>query len=71
MSLGLILSRKDHAIHHRNPFDKYYCITNGWLNPVLANIGFWRSLEAVVTYTTGAVAREDDMLWSGITAKLD
>lgn len=29
------------------------------------------SLEAVITYLTGAVAREDDMLWTGITAKQD
>ncbi len=35
---GLILSRKNHGVHHRPPFDKYYCITNGWLNPVLAYI---------------------------------
>jgi hypothetical protein len=35
---GLILSRKNHGVHHRPPFDKYYCITTGWLNPVLAYI---------------------------------
>jgi len=68
-SLGLILSKKDHAVHHRNPFDKYYCITHGWLNPVLASINFWKRLEGVVSYVTGAVAREDDMLWNGIQAK--
>jgi len=71
MSCGLILSKKDHAVHHRNPFDKYYCITNGWLNPWLANIEFWKRLEAVITYVTGAIPREDDMLWVGITAKTE
>jgi len=71
MDFGIILSKKDHSIHHRNPFDKYYCITNGWLNPVLANINFWKRLEGVVTYVTGAVAREDDMLWIGTTAKIE
>jgi len=71
MDMGIILSKKDHAVHHRNPFDKYYCITNGWLNPILANINFWKSLEAVITYTTGAIAREDDMLWTGVTAKTE
>jgi len=69
MDMGIVLSKKDHAVHHRNPFDKYYCITNGWLNPVLANINFWKRLEGVITYLTGAVPREDDMLWIGITAK--
>jgi len=26
-------------------------------------------LEAVITFTTGAVPREDDMLWTGVSAK--
>jgi len=69
MDMGIILSKKDHAVHHRNPFDRYYCITNGWLNPVLANINFWKRLEGVITFVTGYIPREDDMLWSGITAK--
>jgi len=69
MDIGIILSKKDHAVHHRNPFDKYYCITNGWLNPVLANINFWKRLEGVITFVTGYEPREDDMLWTGITAK--
>jgi len=71
MDMGIILSKKDHAIHHRNPFDKFYCITNGWLNPVLANIDFWKSLEGVITYMTGRVPREDDMLWVGMTEKTE
>jgi len=71
MDMGLILSKRDHAIHHRNPFDKFYCITNGWLNPWLANIDFWKRLESVITFTTGAIPREDDMLWVGITAKTE
>lgn len=71
MDLGIILSKKDHSIHHRNPFDKYYCITNGWLNPLLANINFWKRLEGVITYVTGAIPREDDMLWIGTTEKLE
>jgi len=69
MDLGIILSKKDHSVHHRNPFDKFYCITNGWLNPVLASINFWKRLEEVVTYLTGVIPREDDMLWIGMTAK--
>ncbi|KAF2069211.1 hypothetical protein CYY_009468 [Polysphondylium violaceum] len=61
---GLILSKRDHAVHHRNPFDKYYCITNGWLNPWLASIGFWKRLEEVITLTTGAIPRADDQAWT-------
>jgi len=67
----IIVSKKEHAIHHRNPFDKYYCITNGWLNPLLASIDFWKRLEAVITFVSGIVPREDDMLWTGISAKIE
>jgi len=68
---GIILSKREHTIHHRNPFDKYYCITNGWLNPILASIDFWKRLEAVVTFLTGAIPREDDMLWTGIGLNME
>lgn len=68
---GIILSKKDHAVHHRNPFDKYYCITNGWLNPLLASIDFWKRLEGVITFVTGVIPREDDMLWTGISLKTE
>jgi len=68
---GIVLSKREHAVHHRNPFDKYYCITNGWLNPLLASIDFWKRLEAVVTFVTGTIPREDDMLWTGISLKTE
>jgi sterol desaturase/sphingolipid hydroxylase (fatty acid hydroxylase superfamily) len=45
---GLILSPQHHAIHHASPHDKYYCITVGWMNPVLTRIRFFRACEAVV-----------------------
>lgn len=67
---GLVLSKRDHAIHHRNPFDKYYCITNGWLNPWLASFNFWKRFEEMITDVTGVEPREDDMLWTGVTANL-
>jgi len=67
----VIVSKQEHAVHHKNPFDKYYCITNGWLNPLLASIDFWKRLEGVVTFITGVVPREDDMLWTGIALNND
>lgn len=42
---GLILSPQHHAIHHASPHDKYYCITVGWMNPLLTRIGFFRACE--------------------------
>ena len=45
---GLILSPKHHAIHHASPQNKSYCITVGWMNPVLDRISFFRICEAII-----------------------
>jgi len=63
---GLILSRGDHSAHHRAPFDRSYCITNGWLNRPLQAIGFWTCLEVIITRITGYRPREDDHRWTGL-----
>jgi len=61
---NIILSRKDHQVHHHTPFDRYYCITNGWLNPILGAIGFWKRMEIAISAITGAVPRQDDAYWT-------
>ncbi len=38
---GLILAPDHHKKHHTPPFNTYYCITSGWLNPILARTRFW------------------------------
>lgn len=45
---GLILSARHHDIHHAAPHDKHYCITVGWMNPVLNGLRFFRTLEWLV-----------------------
>jgi len=45
---GLILSPEHHAIHHASPQNKSYCITVGWMNPVLDRISFFRICEAII-----------------------
>jgi ubiquitin-conjugating enzyme E2 variant len=75
----IILSRKSHQIHHHTPFDRYYCITTGWLNPLLGAIGFWKRLENAITAATGCILtfflqyyiltyadypRQDDAKWT-------
>jgi ubiquitin-conjugating enzyme E2 variant len=42
---GIILSPAHHELHHVSPFDTHYCITNGWLNPTLQKLKFFRGLE--------------------------
>lgn len=57
----LILPVRHHGIHHTAPFDKYYCITTGWLNWPLTKIQFFKNLEKLVTLTTGVIPRADDI----------
>ncbi len=54
---GILLSPEHHAGHHRSPYDRSYCITVGWLNPLLDGIRFWEKLERAVTATTGVQPR--------------
>jgi ubiquitin-conjugating enzyme E2 variant len=44
--MRLVLEPRHHQVHHTEPFKMHYCITNGWLNPLLNKIGFFRKLEA-------------------------
>lgn len=56
----LILSPEHHAIHHASPYDRYYCITVGWMNPILARLKFFPRLEVILSRLTGAMPREND-----------
>ena len=46
----LILSPGHHDIHHTPPFTNYYCITTGWLNPVLARLHFFPLMESLLIW---------------------
>jgi ubiquitin-conjugating enzyme E2 variant len=50
----LVLEPNHHQQHHTRPFDSNYCITNGWLNPVLNRIRFFRTLESTLLWLFGA-----------------
>lgn len=48
--MRLVLEPRHHQIHHTEPFEMHYCITNGWLNPLLNKIRFFRRLEATLRF---------------------
>lgn len=54
---GLILTPKGHAIHHTAPHDTYFCITSGWLNPVLTSLRFFPALKATIVFSCGICAK--------------
>lgn len=58
----LILGPAHHSKHHAAPYNTYYCITVGWLNPILAKIKFFQGVEWMVTKVTGALPRKNDII---------
>jgi ubiquitin-conjugating enzyme E2 variant len=57
---GVILPPAHHDIHHTAPHDTHYCITVGWLNPILAQLRFFRVLEWMVARTWPALLQIED-----------
>jgi len=62
--MGVILEGRAHQKHHFNPYDRDYCITTGWLNPLFEAIDYWRRIEDAIESVTGAVPRKDDQNWA-------
>ncbi|MGD8606242.1 MAG: fatty acid desaturase CarF family protein [Myxococcales bacterium] len=42
---GLILRPGEHGRHHDAPHQTAYCISTGWMNPLLERLGLWSWLE--------------------------
>lgn len=42
---GLVQSRWQHGLHHRKPYDRYYCTLTNFANSILERLNFWRWLE--------------------------
>ncbi|MEO8504557.1 MAG: fatty acid desaturase family protein [Acidobacteriota bacterium] len=53
----VILPVEHHRIHHVAPYETHYCITVGWLNPLLAATDFYARLERGITALTGVEPR--------------
>lgn len=47
-AVGLVLTPARHARHHRGAHDRAYCVTSGWLNPLLDSARFFARLDAFI-----------------------
>ena len=57
--LGILQSQEQHAAHHRQPFDRNYCVMTDWLNPLLTWTGFWPAVEDTAEALTGIAPRPE------------
>ena len=57
----IFLNPEHHKIHHTVPFNKYYCITTGWMNPILTYFEFFPKMERLITKYTKALPRKEDI----------
>lgn len=48
-----------HAVHHTDPKNTYYCPVTNLVNPLLESFDFWNRVEAVIEATTGVGHRPD------------
>jgi hypothetical protein len=55
--LRLILPGDHHRLHHAEPYQTHYCITTGWMNPLLGAVDFHRRVERAVGAITGRERR--------------
>merc|ERR1719453_2512776 len=50
---NVIISRREHGLHHSSPFEAHYCIFTGVCNKVLDESNLWRRLEGWIYKTNG------------------
>ena len=55
----ILQTPRQHALHHTDPKNTYYCPMTNLVNPTLEFIGLWPKLEAVIEALTGATHRQD------------
>lgn len=55
--MGVLISRKDHALHHQLPFNSNYCIVSGIWNKFLDEYRVFEGMEMVVFYLMGVRPR--------------
>jgi ubiquitin-conjugating enzyme E2 variant len=67
--LRLILSPVHHNVHHALPHDRHYCITVGWMNPILNGMRFFRAAEWMVARVRPSLLHiEERKLLAAMTA---
>nr|GMC51774.1 fatty acid desaturase 4, chloroplastic [Ipomoea batatas] len=64
---GILVSRSQHAAHHRPPYNNNYCIVSGAWNAVLDELKIFEALELVLFFRLGVRPRswsEPDSEWT-------
>lgn len=44
---GIVQPRRQHSLHHKPPFNNYYCVMIAFNNAWMERVGYWRILECL------------------------
>ncbi len=61
-NMRILQTPAQHAKHHCENKDSYYCVITNLVNPVLEELRFWRTLESCVFVLFGVEKRKDTSL---------
>jgi hypothetical protein len=57
--IRVLQTPRQHALHHTDPKNTYYCPVTNFMNPALEVIDFWGRLEALIEFFSGISHRLD------------
>jgi ubiquitin-conjugating enzyme E2 variant len=57
--IGILLTPRQHAVHHSDPKNTFYCPVTNLVNPLLERIKFWQGAEWLIERATGIPHRHD------------
>ncbi|KAK1391203.1 Kua-ubiquitin conjugating enzyme hybrid, localization [Heracleum sosnowskyi] len=64
---GVLVSRSQHAAHHRQPYNNNYCIVSGVWNQILDQLQVFQTLEMILFFKLGVRPRswsDPDIEWT-------
>ncbi|WOG90550.1 hypothetical protein DCAR_0309794 [Daucus carota subsp. sativus] len=66
---GVLVSRSQHAAHHRQPYNNNYCIVSGAWNQILDQLQVFQTLEMILFFKLGVRPRswsDPDVEWTEV-----
>lgn len=47
--MSLVITVKNHNVHHKDPYTRAYCVITNWINPIVDRLYLWSFLEYFIS----------------------